>query len=74
MAVLIRSFIALFEIQSDGRVDASLSLHLVFSQNTSNKNFEMAICCCRNFGKGSFDWKLKGQVLFLAVESDWEGN
>jgi hypothetical protein len=26
---------------------------------------------CRNFKKGSFDWKSKGLVAFLIVECDW---
>ena len=26
---------------------------------------------CRNFKKGSFDWKFKGIVSFLIVKSDW---
>jgi hypothetical protein len=28
-------------------------------------------CCRRNFKTGSFDWKFKGLVAFLIVESDW---
>jgi len=31
--------------------------------NTSDSNFEMAICRRRNFEKGSYDCKLKGLVL-----------
>jgi len=31
----------------------------------------MAISCCRNSEKSSFDCKLKELVLFLIVESDW---
>ena len=27
--------------------------------------------CSRNFEKGSFDWKFKGQEPFLIVKSDW---
>jgi hypothetical protein len=28
-------------------------------------------CFRKNFKKGSFDWKFKGLVVFLIVESDW---
>ena len=41
-------------------------------QNTSDRNFWMAICCCRNFKKGSFDWKLslklQKELIRLGIE------
>ena len=36
--------------------------HLVFSRNTSDRNFK----------KTSVDWKLKGPVPFLKVTSNWK--
>ena len=61
MGLVIRISRAYFKIQSDRRVDAPPT-HLLFSRGASDRNFEMAICCCRKLEKNSFDWKLKGLV------------
>ena len=50
-------------------VDTPPPYHVV-SQNISDRSFEMAIRCRRNFKKSSLDWKFKGLVPFLVVMSD----
>jgi hypothetical protein len=70
IGLLIRSSCVLNKIQSDLSADNPPSIHIVFSRNASDINFEMVICCRRNFGKALFNWKLKGLVPLLIVEND----
>ena len=63
---VVSSSSALLKIQSDWRVDTPPKPH--FSRKVCDRNFEMVICCCRNFKKSSFHYEFKGIELFLIVK------
>ena len=69
IGLTIKSSSLLFKILSGHWVD--IPPHVIFTRNASDINFEMVICYLKNFKKSSFDWKLKGLVLFLIFKCDW---